>query len=163
MTTITRRMLTSIALAAGVAAPVVGGMAVAAADQVQMPSTGSSVSVPGDKKTDDDKDKDKKDNDDKDKDDKKASVDAAQKVLASIGDAKKPEDLSKKLDDDIKALADNESAIPSKVKDEYKAFEKTLADAKSKKSLDGMAGWVTLKLIQTDAAKLAGNLKAAAS
>ncbi|WP_157117488.1 hypothetical protein [Nocardia vaccinii] len=167
MTAISRRMLISFAAAAAIAAPALGGMAVATADTTTpAPPTGSfTFNIPGpqsDKdKKDDKKDDDKKDDDKKDNDDKKASVEKIQKVLDSIQQAKDPEELEKKLDKDIETLEDNESAVPSKAKDAYKKFETELSDAKKKESLDGDKADDTLKKIQGDAKSLSAVLKAA--
>ncbi|MBO0852152.1 MAG: hypothetical protein J2P18_00100 [Nocardia sp.] len=153
MTAITRRMLASVAVAAAVATPVIGGITVAGADAIKLPS-GVTVNVPSGSSSSPTKD------DDHDKDDK-ASVDAAQKILTSIQDAKNAEALEGELDKDIKGLADNESAIPAKVKDEYKKFESELKDAKSNNSLDGDKSSDTFKKIQSDAKTLSSDLKSA--
>lgn len=180
MTAITRRMLASVAAAAGIAAPVVGGIALAtAAPAPAQPLHGSMISQDGDDETPTpvvpvvggsadvnigipvpEVEIKQGDGDDKDEE-KKPSVDAIQTVLDKIKDAKSPSELADQLDEDITKLKENAPAVPSSVTKDYEKFQDSLEDAKAEDSLKGDKAADTLKKIQSDAATLSGQLKAA--
>lgn len=132
MNTVSRRLIASLGVAAGLAMPM-AGFATAADASPAAPA--ASASKPH------------------------ASMEKIQDTLKSIQKAKKPADLKKELDKDIKTLKHNEAAVPSKDKKDYNKFIQELHDAKVKHKLDGKDADSTLKKIQEDAKELSEKLK----
>lgn len=133
MNTVSRRLIASVGVAAGLAMPMAGFAT--AADAAPAAPAASSAAEPH------------------------ASMDKIQDTLKSIQKAKKPEDLKKELDKDIKTLKHNEAAVPSKDKKDYNKFIQELDEAKAKHKLDGKDADKTLKQIQKDAKDLSDKLK----
>lgn len=133
----TRRVLATAGIAAALAVPAIAAANAATPSPKPAPVSASATATASVKTT--------------------ASLTPVKTVLTTIEAAKKPADVQ--LATAISTLTKNESAVKAVNKAEYTAFLAELSAAKTGAKLTGASAAATLKSIQVDAKKLAGNLK----